>query len=133
MGVDSNDSGLISGINVTPFVDVVLVLLVIFIVAAPLVFKDSFNVKLPGASTADTRVPQSLGVAVTRDGQVLLNGAPTTKEGIASAVKEALAKDPKANAIIAGDTDAKHGDIVKAIDWLRSGGLSNFAFQIERQ
>ena len=69
-----DDSGPISSINVTPFVDVVLVLLVIFMVTAPLLMQDSIGIHLPKASSSDKKLTSKMGVAVTRQGQILLNG-----------------------------------------------------------
>lgn len=129
----SEDSGLISEINITPFVDVVLVLLVIFIVTAPALVKDTLGIKLPKTSTADGKTAQTLGVAVTKQGQILVNGEVSTNEAVTDLVKAALAKNPDAQAIISADQDARHGDVVRAIDLVKSAGLSKFAIQIERQ
>jgi biopolymer transport protein ExbD len=59
---------------VTPFVDVVLVLLVIFMVTAPMLMKDVIGIHLPKSTSSDQKALQSLGVAVTKQGQILLNG-----------------------------------------------------------
>ncbi len=130
---NDNDLEPISGINITPFVDVVLVLLVIFMVTAPIVLKDSLNIKLPTASSIDQKTSQPLGVVITKTGQILVSGKPATKESLAEIVKDALAKDPQASAVIAADTEAMHGDVVRAIDWLKQSGMNQFAIQIERQ
>ncbi|MBI1859861.1 MAG: biopolymer transporter ExbD [Deltaproteobacteria bacterium] len=123
----------IGSINITPFVDVVLVLLVIFMVTAPMILKDTLSVKLPKSASIDGKSAQSIGITVTKDGQILLSGKPVLKEGLTVAVEEARAKNPEASAIIAADTEAKHGDVVRAIDWLKSAGVENFALQIERE
>jgi biopolymer transport protein ExbD len=126
------DSDLIATINVTPFVDVVLVLLVIFMVTAPIVLKDAFQVRLPKTANADPRVAQTLGIAITREGQVLLHGKPVDETALRKAAEAALAANAEASAILAADVDARHGDIVRVIDWLKGAGLERFAFQIER-
>jgi biopolymer transport protein ExbD len=127
------DSGPISDINVTPFVDVVLVLLVIFMVTAPVLMKDSFGIRLPKAASADQKAkPSTLGVAVTRQGQILLNGQPVTDEALAAEAAAALRADPEAQAIISADQDARHADVVRAIDQIKAAGVSRFALQIER-
>ena len=128
-----NDLEPISGINITPFVDVVLVLLVIFMVTAPIVLKDSLNIKLPTAASIDQKTSQPLGVVITKAGQILVSGKPASRESLAEMVKAALAKDPQASAVIAADTEAMHGDVVRAIDWLKQSGMNQFAIQIERQ
>ena len=128
-----DDNGPISSINVTPFVDVVLVLLVIFMVTAPLLMQDSIGIHLPKASSSDKKLTSKMGVAVTRQGQILLNGVPATPETITSRVKEALAKDPETQALISADGDARHADVVRAIDLIKSAGMNRFAIQIEKQ
>lgn len=130
--IADDDHNLISEINVTPFVDVVLVLLVIFIVTAPALVKDTLGIKLPKSSQADGKTAQTLGLAVTKQGQILVNGEVSTPEAVAVRVKEALARNPDAQAIITADRDARHGDVVRAIDLVKSAGLSKFALQIEK-
>ncbi len=127
------DNGPISAINVTPFVDVVLVLLVIFMVTAPMLMQDSIGIKLPKASSADKKVTSKLGVAITRQGQFLLNGEPVSPETITTRVKQALASDPETQALISADAEARHGDVVRAIDLIKSAGMNHFAIQIDRQ
>lgn len=128
----SSDVGLISAINVTPFVDVVLVLLVIFMVTAPALIKDSLGIHLPKSSTADQKTPQSLGIAITKEGQILLNGQLASAETVTAQVKQALQADPETHALISADQDARHGDVVKAIDLIKSAGMEHFAIQIEK-
>ncbi|HTG01874.1 MAG TPA: biopolymer transporter ExbD [Nitrospirota bacterium] len=129
---DTNDEP-ISSINVTPFVDVVLVLLVIFMVTAPLLMQDSIGIRLPKAMSSDRQLTSKLGVAVTRQGQILLNGVLASPEAITARVRESLANDPETQALISADGDARHADVVRAIDLVKSAGISRFAIQIEKQ
>ena len=76
----SDEMGPISAINVTPFVDVVLVLLVIFMVTAPALMKDAIGLHLPKAATADAKSINPLGIAVTKQGQILINGQLPTHQ-----------------------------------------------------
>ena len=128
----TEEDELISAINVTPFVDVVLVLLVIFIVTAPALVKNTIGLKLPKAASADGLAMDTLGIAVTRQGQILLNGTIATDEAVTAAVKDALAKNPEAQAIIAADGESRHADLVRAIDLVKSAGLSRFALQVDK-
>jgi len=134
VGNDSfDDDSPISEINVTPFVDVVLVLLVIFMVTAPTLMKDAIAVKLPKSTTSDTKVMQTLGVAVNRDGVILLNGLPATEASIRDEARKILAQSPEATAVIGADQEARHGDVVRAIDWVKAAGIERFALQIEKK
>ena len=123
----------IADINVTPFVDVVLVLLVIFMVTAPALMKDTIGIQLPKASSGDGKTMQTLGIAVNRQGQILLNGTPVTPEDLARAAARAVKENPEAQAILSADRDARHGDVVTAIDRIRGAGLRKFAIQVDRQ
>ena len=129
----SDDTGPISAINVTPFVDVVLVLLVIFMVTAPVLMKDAIGIHLPKATSVDQKTAATLGVAVTSQGQILINGQMANPETVALMVKQAIQNDPEAHALISADGDARHADVVKAIDLVRSAGMEHFAIQIEKQ
>jgi biopolymer transport protein ExbD len=128
----SDEMGPISAINVTPFVDVVLVLLIIFMITAPALMKDSFGIHLPKSSTADQKASPSFGVTVSRQGQILINGQIATEDSIKTQVQKALAADPNTQALISADGDARHADVVKAIDLVKSAGILHFAIQIEK-
>ncbi len=128
---DNNEP--ISSINVTPFVDVVLVLLVIFMVTAPLLMQDSIGIHLPKATSSDRKLTSKMGVAITRQGQILLNGVLASPETVTARVRESLQKDPETQALISADGDARHADVVRAIDLIKSAGMSRFAIQIEKQ
>lgn len=138
MGGDSqaqgkDEIGPISAINVTPFVDVVLVLLVIFVVTAPMIMKDTLGIKLPKSASTDGKGLTSIGIAVTRQGQILFNGEMVSETLLGTKVKETLARNPEAQALISADGDAKHSDVVRAIDLLKTSGMNRFAFEIQRQ
>ena len=129
---NENDSGPIASINVTPFVDVVLVLLVIFMVTAPALMKDVLGIQLPKSTSADQKAIAPLGIAVTKQGQILLNGTFTTLEALSETVKAAMAKNPDTQALIAADEDSRHGDLVRVIDVIKAAGLNKFALQIQK-
>ncbi len=130
---EASDMGPISAINVTPFVDIALVLLVIFMVTAPALMKDAIGLNLPKASSADAKMMAPIGIAVTHQGQILINGQLADEASVSEQVRAAVAANPEAQALISADSEAKHGDVVRAIDLVKSAGLSRFAIQIERR
>lgn len=133
---DSSGSGQvqeINDINITPFVDVVLVLLVIFIVTAPMMMKDLIEVKLPKTSAADTKASSPLAIAITAQGQIMVDGQIVTEEVLRARSQEAYKKDPMTSVILAADQDARHGSVVNVIGIFKGAGLSNFALQVEKQ
>lgn len=129
---DDNDEG-INDINITPFVDVVLVLLVIFMVTAPVMVKESLKVNLPKTLTSDiTSKADSVGIAITKEGQVLFNGKLMGPESLQNELSQISQRAPKTNFLISADTDTKHGDVVRMIDMLKKNNLNRFALQVEK-
>ena len=127
-----DETGLMSSINITPFVDVTLVLLIIFIVTAPMLVKDVLDLRLPKSSVSDGQATQTLGLAVNRDGNFLLNGTLVDEDSLELAVKQALATNPAVQGIIAADLEVPYGRLVKLIEILKLAGLERFALQIEK-
>lgn len=123
----------ISEINITPFVDVVLVLLVIFMVTAPLLVREQMMVNLPKAQTGEKSASESLAILIDRDGRVSLAGKPVLIGDLANEVKVYLAANPNAQAVISADRESKHGDVVSVIDEIKKAGLNKFAIQIQKE
>jgi biopolymer transport protein ExbD len=124
--------GIISEINVTPLVDIMLVLLIIFMLTAHLIAKQAIEVQLPHASQSTPMKPTTLAIKLTSDGALFLNDKPTTATALREAIKLAVAKDPKTQAIIIGDKRVSHGRVVWVLDTVKSLGVTEFAIQIDR-
>ncbi len=123
--------GIISEINVTPLVDIMLVLLIIFMLTAHLIAKQAIEVELPRASQSTSVKTTTLAIALTRDGAIFLDDKPTTPQGLRDAVVAAVKKDPKSQVIIAGDKAVSHGRVVWVLDLVKSAGVTSFAIQID--
>ncbi len=132
-GAGGEDDDGITGINVTPLVDIMLVLLIIFMVTASYIVKPSIEVDLPKAASGGDTLDTTLSLVLAKDGSLFLNGEATTREAIAARCKEVAAKDPKAQAIIAADNAALHGQVVSLIDLIRVNGVLKFAINIQPQ
>jgi biopolymer transport protein ExbD len=130
-GGSTRRRGIISEINVTPLVDIMLVLLIIFMLTAHLIAKQAIEVELPRASQATTLKPTTLAVTLTRDGSLYLNDKPVTPDALRSAVGAAVAKDPKVQVVISGDKAVSHGRVVWVLDVVKSLGVTSFAIQID--
>jgi biopolymer transport protein ExbD len=123
--------GLITDINVTPLVDIMLVLLIIFMLTAHLIAKQAIEVQLPKAAQSTAIPPTTLAVTLTRVGSIFLNGNATTPAALRTAVKDAMTKDPKTQVIVAGDKNVSHGRVVWVLDLVKSLGVTSFAIQID--
>ncbi len=122
----------IAAINVTPLVDITLVLLIIFMVTATYVVKDAIQVDLPRAASGGEAVGPTLAIAVDREGKLFLDGEPATTESAREAVRAALSRSAEARAIISADRSVSHGRVVEVIDLVKREGLTRFAIDVER-
>ena len=126
------DDESISDINVTPFVDVVLVLLVIFMVTASVIVNKGIKVELPQAATAEQLSNQkTFNILVTVEGEIILDGEKVTKETLAERGKTALASGEKVVAMISADKGVIYSYVVGVMDTLRSVGVNDYALQLE--
>jgi biopolymer transport protein TolR len=130
-GGTTRKRGIVSEINVTPLVDIMLVLLIIFMLTAHLIAKQAIEVELPRAASSTTAPPTTLAVTITRDGSLYLNALPTTADALRTAIRDAVASDPKTQAIIVGDQAVSHGRVVWVLDTIKSLGITSFAIQID--
>lgn len=132
-GVRDDDEEGINGINVTPLVDITLVLLIVFMVTATYIVKDTIEVELPRAAHGGETVQRTFAVLVTREDKTFLNGVPVDDAALAQAAREARARGEDVQALIGGDKSASHGAVTHALDVLKGAGVTKFAIQIERQ
>ncbi|MAW07611.1 MAG: hypothetical protein CME61_04945 [Halobacteriovoraceae bacterium] len=123
----------INEINITPFVDVVLVLLVIFMVTTPMMVKTAMDLKLPNAENTDQLEKKTLGVTVLKSGNVMLNGSLISPDDLKTEIKNSTATNPETQVIIIADKMATHGMVIEVIDLVKGAGAKNFAFQVEKK
>ncbi len=129
---DQDDEG-INGINVTPLVDICLVLLIIFMVTASYIVKETIEVELPRAAHGGETVQKTFAVIVTKEGQTFLNGAAIDDNGLVAAVQQAKARGEDVQAIVGADKNATHGMVTHLLDVLKGAGVVKFAIQIEKE
>lgn len=135
MGVSlgsGNKRGGIVGINVTPMVDVVLVLLVIMMVSATYIVAQSLKVELPKSASSDEAVTMTYAVTVDKAGKLYFNQQPVTEDELKGKLREAKAQNADCNLVITADAAALHGNVVHVIDLAKQEGISKFAINVER-
>lgn len=123
----------IADINITPFVDIILVVLIIFMVATPVLMSSGIKVNLPQASSGDNTSPSELNISIAAAGNLFINGKKSTIENIITAVKEAVGKNPDSQAIIAADRDVPHGKVISVLDQVKAAGIRRFAISIDKK
>jgi len=132
-GAADNDEEGITGINVTPLVDITLVLLIIFMVTASYIVKETIEVELPRAAHGGQTVQKTFAVLVTRDGKTFLNGVPVDDGALVAEVQRARSAGEDVQAIVGADKNATHGAVTHLLDVLKGAGVTKFAIQIEKQ
>ena len=120
----AHDDDAITGINVTPLVDIMLVLLIIFMVATQLDVPHSLDVQLPTSSTAtDTKLSQ-LSIVIANDGGLRVNGRTATLAELESMAKNATSD---AQASVSGDKAVRYEHVIRVVDAVRRGGVHKLA------
>jgi biopolymer transport protein ExbD len=131
----NGSSGMINGINVTPLVDIMLVLLIIFMVTAKLVVAPStaLGVQLPKAASGET-VQVIFSIQLTKQGAAYVNGhAVTDDQAIKVQAQQELSQHPDLKAVIQADGDVPHRRVIHVMDLLSQARISNIAFAVEPQ
>ncbi|HUO55709.1 MAG TPA: biopolymer transporter ExbD [Rhodoblastus sp.] len=117
----------LSEINVTPMVDVMLVLLIVFMVTAPLL-SAGMKVNLPQAKTARPLDPKEpIVVVIGKDGKIFVDTEAVAPEDLAAAVKLKMGDDLNRVVRLRGDRDASYGPVVAAMDELVGAGITHIA------
>jgi biopolymer transport protein ExbD len=129
---NSRDGEEIASINVIPLVDIILVVLIIFMVTAPMFIKPTINVNLPKAASGDKTAPSKLNIALTADGRINLNGQFVNEDVVRSKATEEVAANQDTQAIISADKDVPHGKVVALLDIVKTAGVKKFAISIEK-
>jgi biopolymer transport protein ExbD len=127
-GASQENGSAIVGINVTPLVDIVLVLLIVLIVTARIVVAPAVPLDLPKAATSE-QLQVVLSVIVPVSGPLLVNGAAVPDDdGLVARARGALSKDPDVRAVINADGATVHRRVIHALDLLRQAGIARIAF-----
>ncbi len=135
-GGQNNDDE-ITGINITPLVDVVLVLLVIFLMTAPVIYQSAIKVQLPSAKSgeSDTDPKKPLGFTITKDGLIYWGSDKMSFEELSKKLASVAAGYPdktlsSESATITADEGTPHGTVIKLMDALRQQGLIKFGMMV---
>lgn len=130
-GFDQHDDGdAITGINVTPLVDITLVLLIVFMVTTSYIVNPSIKVDLPKAQSGEKTDRSLLSIVLDRQGVLHLNGRRIDESGLRAAVKAEVDKDPRVQAVISADTMLLYGKVVGLIDLIKRQGVRRYALNI---
>jgi len=134
MDVGGAKGGLKADINVTPLVDVMLVLLIIMMLIAPMLQK-GVDVKLPQASNTSDKpeTQEQTVVAVTADRRIYLDGVPTREDDLLAQIAQVMETRKEKIVLIKGDVDTPYSAIMSTMDRLREAAIENIGLITERK
>jgi biopolymer transport protein ExbD len=133
-----NDEEVFSAINVTPLVDIVLVLLIIFMITAPAIYQSAIKVQLPKAKSGEASEKSPLSFSISKEGNLSLNQESVEWKSLGQRLvveKDKLAQtsqDSSQQAVmISADEATPHGTVIRLMDLLRQAGLTRFAISVQ--
>jgi biopolymer transport protein ExbD len=124
------DDELITSINVTPLVDIVLVLLIILMVTASYIVSKSIPMDLPDAQSGDESPPRQMTISIDSAGQLYLDAEAVTWEALAQQAQRFARAESEPRAVIAADRNISHGQFIRVIDLLRTAGITRYAINV---
>lgn len=130
----SNGGNAIVEINVIPLVDIILVVLIIFMVAAPLVMQPKIDINLPkSTSQQQDRDKTPLRVVLGKQGELFLNNNPVTVAELMDQAKKIVSGNPEVNALLVADKDSTLELVTEVVDAVKGGGVKKVAFSIQKK
>ena len=130
-GGDEEPGRMIVDINVTPLVDITLVLLIIFMVTASYIVSPAIKVDLPKAASGTEQAKTTLSLTLAKDGALYLNGERSNDEAVVKYIRSELPGKPELQAIIAADGGVPHRDVIHVIDLVKRTGVHRFAINVD--
>ncbi|MDP3233819.1 MAG: biopolymer transporter ExbD [Myxococcales bacterium] len=131
-GGTQDEDGEITGINVTPLVDIVLVLLIIFMVTASFIVKESKEVDLPSAAKAESTLEETVNLVMDKEGKIFVDGDEVDDAALRRRLRASVAKNKDVRAMIAADKTLQYGNVMTLIDTVNVEGIAKFALNIQR-
>ena len=120
----------IAAINVTPLVDVVLVLLIILMVSSTYIVAQTLKVQLPKARATDGTADKPTKVELLKDGSLRFNDEKVSDAVLTEKVKAAVSADPEMSLVVSADKEVQHGNVVHLLDIAKLAGVTKFAINV---
>ena len=133
MQASDEGEGAITGINVTPLVDVTLVILIIFMATAPMIARRALKLDLPKAAQNEKTAADALPIALDLAHRLTLSGKPVTAEQLARALGAAVALNPGQAVTVAADRALAYGEVASLLDSVRTAGVRKVGLEVVRK
>jgi len=127
-----DDEEIISNINITPLVDIFLVLLIIFMITSTVLDRQEIKIHLPKAAHAGTEAPKASGLVMDREKNLFLDGEPVDSASLVIQLQNAVKTNPDYQVLIAADQELAYREIVRLIDIVRGSGITKYALKVVR-
>ena len=131
MAAPGAEDAAITGINVTPLVDIILVVLIIFMATAPLIHNRAMKVDLPKAAKHEKAATEALQVVYNAQREVSLSGKRVTMEQLGLLLKGMVAKSAEVRVALRADRNLPYGDIVQLLDVVRGSGVRKIGLEVK--
>jgi len=127
-----DDEEIMTSINITPLVDIFLVLLIIFMITSTVLDRQEIKINLPKAAHAGTEAPKASGLVMDKEENLFLDGVPSDSASIVTQLENAVIKNPDHQVLIAADQDLAYREVVRLIDIVRGAGITKYALKVVR-
>jgi biopolymer transport protein TolR len=131
--IDAADEDGITSINITPLVDVFLVLLILVMISSSLLDHREIPVSVPKAANSGEQAPKASGLTMDVDRKVYLDGLETDSATVTFVLREAVAKDSTHQVLIAADQRLVYEDVVRLLDWVKGAGVRKYALKVSHR
>jgi biopolymer transport protein ExbD len=125
--------GIVSGINVTPLVDVCLVLLIILMVSSTYIVAQSLKIQLPKSHSSDGQAEKPATVTLLKTGGLRWNDHDANEDEVSRELKKAADADPETNLVVSADKEVQHGRVVHILDMAKLAGITKFAINVQTE
>ncbi|MDR3111655.1 MAG: biopolymer transporter ExbD [Elusimicrobiota bacterium] len=133
MSLNRRKKNLVSEINITPFTDVVLVLLIIFMITTPMLTQPQIKVNLPKTQTSDNNDTSNVDVLISQKGLSYLDGKQVAISSLSDAIKDILLKHPDKGVIVKADRNVKYDIVIKVVEQAKKAGAVKFALAVDSE
>lgn len=128
---NDEDDG-ITSINITPLVDVFLVLLILVMISSSLLDQREIPVSVPTAAHAGEKAPKASGLAMDKDGRVFLDGFESDSASVVNALRTKVSQDSLHQVLVAADKSLVYEQVTRLLDWVRGAGVRKYALKVSR-
>ncbi len=131
MAAQAGRKGAIHGINITPLVDIFLVLLILVMISSTLAQPQGIEVQVPKAAQAGAAAPSASGLILAPDGSLILDGIPATPEVVVARIRAKVAADSAHSVLVSADAKLAYEKVVEVLDLVKESGARKYALRVK--